>query len=58
MITSTYRIYWYPTGETELAHVEYTWRNPTRELSEQYAEYYASKVGGAGFELIREVKKK
>ena len=58
MITSTYRIYWYPTGETELAHKDYTWRNPSRQLSEQYAEYYAGKVGGAGFELIREVKKK
>ena len=58
MIQSTYRIYWYPTGETELTHKDYTWRNTSRELSELYAKYYVGKVGGAEFELIREVKKK
>ena len=58
MIMSTYRIYWYPTGATELAHKDYTWRNTSRQLSELYAKYYTGKVGGERFELIREVKRK
>lgn len=58
MITSTYRIYWYPTGETELAHTDYTWRNPSREQSDLYAKWYAGKYGASSYELIREVKKK
>ena len=68
MITSTYRIYWYPslpreqwTYEFELSTEEqyrdHTWTMHTREELELYAKYYTEHNGGHRYEKILEINR-
>ena len=68
MITSTYRIYWYPSLpreqwtyqfelSTEEQYKDHTWTMRTREELELYAKYYSEKHGCHKYEKTLEINR-